>query len=603
MALSEKRFGRGNDWFVIFEDNAYSASTAEVVLTWANFILRYASGRPFLVARMLHTPVNYHHTAAQSAVVLGHTDITSSQHLESIFTGTQIALDTLPGDTFRIIREENLLKVRGTVSGTRKVFVSTAKPKNQFISSNADIAAFLAQSDLNHGSLAARLFFPSVPYALSHASVWNNVSVLPEGHELILNLDTGRSIYKQFWHVPQPELSLDDGAEKFAVALTEAIKIRSIKPQCGADVSGGLDSTPIAYIAANNTRSPLVTFSSGSSDELHDDLSWIDRSFRHFPEVRKIRVTPSEIPSPFEDFSKCPIAWDEPFIGAAQWKRISYTAGLLRSEDVKTHLSGHGGDEVLLSPTSFIHDLIRQKPLLGYRLGRQYKSLYHWERSSLRRLITERISYKSTLIKELRNIKKPSPGVRDAANPWNIQSFRAAPWMSDFAVESASKFCNETIEGIQEPAQSRTQSAGIESILTSGNAARSISTIMGNYGIDFNTPFLDEKVISSALSIRPEDKSNPFVFKPLIKKAMSTLVPHEILSRPTKADGTADVHRGQSVNSEFILDYMETSILGSMGLIEFEKFRYYFSNMSLGQVPPVAFWATLSVENWLRSHN
>lgn len=599
---SEERFSRGSDWFVIFEDNDPSASTAEAVATWANIVLRYSSGRPFLVAKMVHTPVSYEHTDSRTIVLLGVTEAEPWQLHELIGSGNRKALDGLSGDAFEISRRENILKVRGTVSGTRKVFVSTAKQRIQFVTSSADIAAFLARSDFNIGALASRLFFPGIPHVLSGISVWNDVFALPECHELILDLNSGRYTHQQFWQVPAPELSLKEGAENFGETLTDAVKLRSRLSGCGADVSGGLDSTPVAYIAATTAPNPITTFSSGSTDELHDDLSWIAKSFKYFPEVRKILVDPNVIPAPFEDFSACSLSWDEPFIGSAQWKRIDYTAEILQAEGVRIHLSGHGGDEVLLSPTSYIHDLIRRNPLLGYRRGRQYKSLYHWEKSSLKRLLTERLRYKSTLDKELGRIGFPSPEARDAANPWNIQSFRYAPWMTSIAVEAANEFCRDALKNLEEPSLSRTQSAGIESIWTSGNAARSIATLMGNRGIDFSTPFLDEKVLTAALSIRPEEKSDPFRFKPLIKEAMQSRVPQEILSRPSKADGTADVHRGQSLNSKEILEYMESSLLQSMGLIEFETFHRYFSNMSLGEVPPVAFWATLGVENWLRAH-
>ena len=56
---------------------------------------------------------------------------------------------------------------------------------------------------------------------------------------------------------------------------------------------------------------------------------------------------------------------DEPFFEIPVWRRIAQTARRMRELGAEIHLTGHGGDEVLLPPSAFIFEALKQNIFSG----------------------------------------------------------------------------------------------------------------------------------------------------------------------------------------------------------------------------------------------
>lgn len=106
----------------------------------------------------------------------------------------------------------------------------------------------------NETWIADFLAMPSVMHQLDpELTIYQNIYLLPAGHTLIIRPD--KVIKRVYWQVErQPELKLksdDEYGEAFLEVFGEAVhcRLRSIHP-VGAMMSGGLDSTSVACIAA-----------------------------------------------------------------------------------------------------------------------------------------------------------------------------------------------------------------------------------------------------------------------------------------------------------------------------------------------------------------
>jgi asparagine synthase (glutamine-hydrolysing) len=504
---------------------------------------------------------------------------------------------TVPGDCHVLLLERDRMLLRGTASSTRRVFFAAAR---QLAGSSARLVADVVGASIDHSSVATRLSFPGLPPAFD-SPMWSGVEAVPEGSILELRR-AGAPRVKQWWSPPPATLSLREGSSSFGQRLIDAVRLRTASGlELSADVSGGLDSTPVAYLADVQAPTRLRTFTSSGRDGMDEDLQYATRALNQFRTRARIIIPSAEMPVAFADIEECDVLWDEPFVGMPHWKRISWTAETVRTHGSRLHLSGHGGDEVLLTPTGYVHDLTRRHPLAGLRRAWQFKSLHHWSAAATHRLLWERTSLGGALRKEIAAIENETIPVREAPNPWGVSPFRLPQWATSEARQLAVSALAEVAGRAPVYAATRAQHAAYSYAIASGRAASAIAGAMARRGVEFAAPLIDDQVLEAALRIRPDEKMTPHVYKPLMKAALGGRVPTEILARATKADGSPDVHRGHGRFRDKILDYMADSRLAELGLIDLDGFRTSFANMDINRVPPVAFWRTLALEQWLRT--
>ncbi|WP_240509313.1 asparagine synthase-related protein [Streptomyces agglomeratus] len=90
--------------------------------------------------------------------------------------------------------------------------------------------------------------------------MWRGVHAVAPGRALLLERD-GSHRTKVWWHAASPQLSLAEGAPVLREALREAVSLRVRPGQVlGADLSGGIDSTSLCFLAAE-AGARLVTAS------------------------------------------------------------------------------------------------------------------------------------------------------------------------------------------------------------------------------------------------------------------------------------------------------------------------------------------------------
>ena len=112
-------------------------------------------------------------------------------------------------------------------------------------------------------------------------------------------------------------------------------------------------------------------------------------------------------------------------------------------------------------------------------------------------------------------------------------------------------------------------------------------------------PFFDDTVIDAALSVRPEDKADPYSFKPLIRQAMRDLVPSEVMGRSTKADVSREVYAGMRESREDLLDIASSSILNASSLIDSNRLQEAILAPPNLNEHPTMLNETLATQAWL----
>jgi asparagine synthase (glutamine-hydrolysing) len=216
----------------------------------------------------------------------------------------------------------------------------------------------LRRGEIDLDALEAFLAFNSIPAPLT---IFREARKLPPGHVLVWedgNLSLER--YARPAPVPAAELRDDDEAE-----LIEELRSRlrdSVRAHLLADVpvgvllSGGIDSSALAALAAQESTEPVRTFSIGfeerSFNELADARLVAERyGTRH----RELVLRPDAallLPALAD-------AFDEPFADSSALP--TYLVSQLAAEDVKVALSGEGGDELFGGYYTYVADLLAER--------------------------------------------------------------------------------------------------------------------------------------------------------------------------------------------------------------------------------------------------
>jgi asparagine synthase (glutamine-hydrolysing) len=217
----------------------------------------------------------------------------------------------------------------------------------------------LPRGEIDLDALEAFLAFNSIP---SPYSIFRDVRKLPAGHLLVWE-ESGDVRVERYAHpapVQETELRDDDEAE-----LVEELRARmrdSVRAHLLADVpvgvllSGGVDSSLLAALAAQETPEAVHTFTIGfaerSFDERADARLVAERYDTNHHELL-LHPDPNVLLPTLAD------AFDEPFADSSALP--TYLVSQLAAEHVKVALSGEGGDELFGGYYTYAADLLADR--------------------------------------------------------------------------------------------------------------------------------------------------------------------------------------------------------------------------------------------------
>lgn len=357
------------DWFVVLPDHD---ATSDVVsgLPEAPCRVAHPSGRPWLVGRWDTDDLRVGEANGVRLAVLGCCSAEQGRLDEFAARlddprGASRVCGGLAGSFHVLTSVNGRTSAHGTVSGLRRVF-HTRTGGVTVAADRMDVLARLTGAGLDERALALRLLVLSdfMPYDQDQP-MWSGVSAVEDDSVLIIDQD-GRSDIRRRWWPPDPVLTLDDGAAVLRSTLTKAVAARiDSGRRLSADLSGGLDSTSLCYLAARDDRS-LITFTSSCGVDDDDDPLWADRAAEGLVDrIRRVVVLGPEMPAHYSDLNEPGPAMDEPFPGIGDRPDYRLIAQHLSSLGARLHLTGEGGDEVLQDYDGYLADLLRTRPLLG----------------------------------------------------------------------------------------------------------------------------------------------------------------------------------------------------------------------------------------------
>jgi asparagine synthase (glutamine-hydrolysing) len=375
----------------------------------------------------------------------------------------------------------------------------------------------LPRGEIDLDALDAFLAFNSIPAPLT---IFRETRKLPPGH--ILVWEDGRAELSRYAR-PAPVAAADVRGDEEA-ELAEELRARladSVRAHLVADVrvgvllSGGVDSSTLTALAAQESSEPVRTFSIGFEERSFDELEDARLVAEQYgTEHRELILRPDAaqlLPALAE-------AFDEPFADSSALP--TYLVSKLAADDVKVALSGEGGDELFGGYYTYTADLLALRTSGIARLARP---------------LVERLPSSSTKASFDYKAKRFARG----AHLPPLERHHA--WKEIFSADARAELTGRRPE--VDPVQllrtrfaetegaellARLQDVDLGIYLVDDLLVKTDRASMA-HSLEARVPFLDPAVTNFALALPTRHKVRGLRKKVLLRRAVEPLIPRRIL--------------------------------------------------------------------------
>ncbi|HEY3663142.1 MAG TPA: asparagine synthase (glutamine-hydrolyzing) [Chthoniobacterales bacterium] len=337
----------------------------------------------------------------------------------------------------------------------------------------------------------------------------------------------------RYWDIPLEDnpvsdRNVDEWAEDLLILLRDSVekRLRSDVP-VGLFLSGGLDSSTVTALAAQQSSNRLHSFSIGFDDPSYDESPHARRvaafcGTEHHEKILTLQHATDLFPEIMRKL-------DEPLADASMIP--TYFLSQLAAEHVKVVLGGDGADELFAGYAAFqAHKLVQNLSFLpaGWR---------DWLRHIVQRLpVSHRYASAEFLMQQFVKGLGLSPEVRfllwlgcygNAEKKRLLSAGLQESLLREDAFEDISHYIRQS--GLKSDFQ-RLQYLCLKLYLQDDILLKVDRASMA-HSLEVRGPFLDRDVVEFASRIRPEDKLRGLTVKYVLKRAVRHLLPDEIINR------------------------------------------------------------------------
>jgi asparagine synthase (glutamine-hydrolysing) len=533
---------------------------------------------------------------------------------ESIVEGNYNRLAALPGSYSLIIHDQANLYLYVDAAGLKPFFYTEYSNLITY-SSLAISLQQLKNASIDESWIASSLTGYASPILTLNRSPFKDIYSVPPGH--YLQISSEDIACERYWHEPRKYIDFSTAKKELRAQLVNVVEGRiQIHGNVSSDLSGGFDSTSLSLIAANFLHKRGQILHTITMTPLNVDIS-DDARIAHYATSLYTNINPSiieevKLPTEYSNLKESPLT-DAPSIVILLANRFRYISEIIRSKNSQIHLSGVGGDSVLSFPFSYLSELFNFTQIKKF-----FRYVYAWSQvwnlppTSLAKnaIGLNFISYNQWLLHQAKQFSSRHFSNQSLANEilgstkvgWNFLPGGGliADWYTERTVDLVAEEVRIRAKGSLPFADSPGQNESITMIHHEAYENRNLQQIYELHGINLEFPFLDSTIIDLCLSVRPEERTNPFQYKLLLSESLKQDLPNGIFDRNTKDDYSSEHLRGLKSNAYEINLLLENSILHDMHLIDVDKFRGELQQACMGVGGGWHFLQTLAIEIWLR---
>ncbi|WDZ90615.1 asparagine synthase-related protein [Nocardiopsis sp. HUAS JQ3] len=566
-------FGSGAWFFLAFPDSDAAMAVANRALPSADITVDHPSGRPWLLARIPNRQVVVHREGPNRLALIGSTAADPQQlgrvsdslrspgdaaSVSTRFAGSYCVVGSLGGQVY----------AQGSAMGARKVFHALVDGV-RMVCDRADVLAELGGLPMDDTALALRMV-RSLPHPFQETPLWRGLRPVAPQDYVTVDRDGRTWNSGVWWRRPEPRLSRAEGAERLRAALEAAVGARTASGSpIACDLSGGMDSTPLCYFAAQGPSGALARTMYNDDPGGRQDLEWARSALPSMPGVHKHVVESTKhMPDFFGGLLEVHDRFDEPSQAAMTGPRVSYGLGADAALGITTHLNGLGGDHLLCGLGPWEHSLFRTRPLLAWRRARSRHVSEGRPMSTTLRELLDNSSYQAWLQKSITTaLSDTQPAEFPQINDWS-PSLRLPPWLSAEARSALAAKMREIAASATPVGADRGTHLDLFMLREGARTARGLGQLGPKAGVVPDSPLLDDHVAEAVLATRQEERDTPVEWKPLMKAAMEGLLPDAFLRRTTKIGGAAQAVRGFADHHDDLWTLFSESGLLDRGVVD-----------------------------------
>lgn len=480
--------------------------------------------------------------------------------------------------------------------GIKPLYYSVQNNRLYFAS---EIKALLETPDVPRGVDRVGLsHYLSLKYVPAPRTLFDGISSLPPGHTLSVN--DGKLQVRRYWDVSFKKSRSwnpkDSGHEQEAVSelgdlLRESVRLRlrSDVP-FGAFLSGGLDSSVIVALMAEQMGEPVRTFSVGFAEsEGQDELPYAKQVADRFGCVHHtLSITSDDFLGYAED-----VLWhlDQPI--ADQATVATHMVAKLAREHVKMVLTGEGGDELFAGYARYSGE--RFSPLI----------------SSLPGVVRQAMRSASRKLPGMRRGKIAIGALTQAD-----EASRLANWFPMFGDDTKSRL----LASWSEEGESSTKGL-LASYLEQTDATTPLDRMlycdtktwlvdylllrgdkltMAN-SLEARVPLLDHKLVEFAASLPDAWKLRGKTRKYLLKQFARTVLPESIIDRKKQGFPIPIEQWLRGKAKPMMQDLLATSVVERRGLFDAKYVEQLVQSHVSGYADySTELWGLMSFEMWMQ---
>jgi asparagine synthase (glutamine-hydrolysing) len=410
--------------------------------------------------------------------------------------------------------------------------------------------------------------------------------------------------------LPVPGTPLADGAAMLRDALVTGIRARRAGQPVSADFSGGLDSSSVAFLAADSGATPVTAVSYHQPLAPAADLDDAIRLAALSPGLDLTVVSGAAETLPFAGLAEAlagAMTGAEPAPQVLAARRDARRLAVASASGTRLHLTGEGGDAILMAAPSYLADLARRHALGAlWRHCGVYARLRHAAPAALaaRAIRLAGTSPGAALRATAADLARPTAG---SAGWEGLVSWwprpQAAGWLTASARQQLAELAGDPETARAVPAGvGPADLAALADLRRSGAASRHLRALGRRQGLAVHAPFLDTAVVRAALSVAAVARADPESYKPMLGAALAGLVPAEVFARRTKGDYSAEYYLGARQAAAELRRLLSDSRLADLGVIEPGPVLSALDRMTAGIAVPLGPLTTLiATEVWLRA--
>ncbi|MFI0873373.1 asparagine synthase-related protein [Streptomyces parvus] len=583
----------------------------------------HPSGRPWIVARPLVRKVS-HLARGEDALVLIGPDRVPDAVLAGILegardrTGLEHRLARVPGLYHVVARLSGRSWIRGTATGLRRIYHARHPAAGTIASDRPAVLAHLIDAPLDESALALRLL-DFLPHPLSRRPVWRGVHETGAGYGLALPVAAPGTAAvpgpteHRWWEPPPGELPLAEGAREVGDAVAASVRAHvGGLDRISCELSGGLDSTALAFAARDTGPASLSLLTVAARDRYSEDETWARRAveaaggtaapgggYGAAPALDHHLIPAADAPYFYADLASTAAELnDEPLPVAPGRARAALLLGRARATGSRYHLTGYGGDEIFLGLPHAYQDLFQGNPFTAWSHLGGLRHQLGWPLLPTVKALLDRSAFPRWLAGAV--TAAPQPVARTPLLSWGVRQ-SLHPWLTEHATTLIAEEFRAAAEHAEPIDPWRGRHVDIDGVRMGARHFQAMEDIGMTIGLPVAAPFYDDRILEATLAVRLPERISPWRYKPLLVEAMRGVVPDALPARTTKDHMASDEHQGLREHAPEIAELWTGSRLAEHGLVD----SRHLLRLAAEPFSPVlvehSISSTVAGETWLRT--